>query len=154
MSSYDYIINELEIFIKQFSKVRVRYEHDKQASVHVIEIVPNDVYHLNEEYISWEVDMLNKFVTVYPTENICFISDDASVGIENEMYIKEGLDYAPFSVQQESDISAVFDYDLLDLQMSIILEPFYNVSAGKKDAIDTEKSTMIKEYSSHYLYAA
>jgi hypothetical protein len=91
MNTNDYIINELEIFIKRFSKVRVRYEYDESTQTHVIEVVPNEVYHLKEEYILWESEMFDKFVAFYPTENICFISDDALVGIENEILHSEFL---------------------------------------------------------------
>ena len=96
MKSKDYIINELTCFVEKFSKVRVRYEYDENALVHTIEVLPNDIYHLDEDYILWEMQVFEKFIKIYQTENICFISDDALVGIENPIFIKEGLDYAIF----------------------------------------------------------
>ncbi len=98
------IISELEIFIKIFSNVRVRYEYNESTLTHIIEIVPNEVYYFNHEYISWESKLFDKFINLYPTENICFISDDVLVGIKNEIYSKEGLDYTAFYKQQENII--------------------------------------------------
>ena len=117
MNPQEYIINELESFIKRFSKVRVRYEYNTNSLVHLIEIVPNNIYHLDENYILWESEMFDNFVDVYPAENICFISDDALVGIEKAMYVKEGLDYAPFSTKEES---YAFSLNLLSLQQNIL----------------------------------
>jgi len=93
MKSQEYIINELESFIKKFTNVRVRYEYDEGAKVHIVEVLPNDVYRLDEEYILWERQMFHRFVEVYNTENICFISDDALVGIENAELVLCGSDY-------------------------------------------------------------
>jgi len=102
MEAKDYIIKELESFIKKFSKVRVRYDYDENAIVHTIEVLPNEVYHLDKDYIEWECEMFDKFISMYPNENICFISDDALVGIEKEIFVKEGIDYAPFSTNKRS----------------------------------------------------
>ncbi len=102
MTPKDFIINELDNFINKFKQVRVRYEFNELSNAHFIEIIPSKVYNLNEEYISWELEMFDKFVKLYPYEGICFISDDALVGIESAMYIKEGLDYAPFSTNEVS----------------------------------------------------
>lgn len=91
MEAKNFIYNELKVFIKKFSKTRVRYEYDQNALVHVIEVLPNEVYHLDNDYICWENDLFNRFITQFPTENICFISDDALVGIENPELVIEGL---------------------------------------------------------------
>ena len=117
MNSYLFIINELEKFIKDFSKVRVRYEHSEMSRSHFIEIVPNAIFHSDGDLKEWEYDFWDRFVSFYPTENICFISDDALVGIDNEMYVKEGLNYAPFSTKEES---LIFDPNLLLLQQNIL----------------------------------
>ena len=93
MNSIEFIIQELRLFVESFPKTRVRYEFDEKALVHVIEIVPNEVYHLDDEYIAWEEQMFTKFVSIFPSENICFISDDDLVGIENPVFVKKGKEY-------------------------------------------------------------
>ena len=93
MNSIDFVIQELNLFVEQFPKTRVRYEFDEKALVHVVEVVPNEVYHLDDAYVAWEEQMFNKFIGFFPSENICFISDDALVGIESPVFIKNGKEY-------------------------------------------------------------
>ena len=74
MNSFEYIISELNKFILEFPKTRVRYEHDNSSETHFIEVVPNEIYHLDTQYIQWESEMFDRFVDLFPEENICFIS--------------------------------------------------------------------------------
>jgi hypothetical protein len=104
MTPKEFILKELKLFIEQFPQVRARYEFREFSGVHFVEIVPCEVYSFNEEYISWEVEMLDKFVELYPEEGICFISDDAVVCIENAEYALRGKDYA--SAESKAKISA------------------------------------------------
>jgi len=83
MTPQEYITRALNDFIVKFPQTRVRYEFDSLSDVHFIEVVPNNVYHLDEAYIAWESDMYDRFISLYPDQNICFISDDALVGLEN-----------------------------------------------------------------------
>lgn len=83
MTSNEFIISKLQSFINDFPETRVRYEHDKLSDTHFVEVVPNEVYHLNERYIAWESKMFDEFVDQFPHENIGFISDDALVGLGN-----------------------------------------------------------------------
>jgi hypothetical protein len=147
MKSQEYIINELEFFIKKFSKVRVRYEYDEAALVHTVEVLPNEVYHLNKDYISWERTMFDKFIALYPTENICFISDDALVGIENAIYIKEGLDYAPFSTKESS---VPFDPNVILVQQMTFKGTGDITFSDEKIYKPIEDTRVPKEYSTHY----
>lgn len=102
MTSKEFITKELGFFIKKFPQVRVRYEFHEMSNAHFVEIVPNEVYNLDEDYISWEIDMWDRFVNLYPVEGICFISDDALVGIENVELTLYGIAYEPVSTVQES----------------------------------------------------
>ena len=81
-----FIWKELNNFIKLFAQARVRYEFDIDANVHCIEVVPNQVYRLNNEYIAWENQITDSFIASFPNQNICFFSDDAIVGINNIDY--------------------------------------------------------------------
>ena len=71
MTSQEYIINSLNEFIVNFPQTRIRYEFDQLSDVHFIEVVPNSVYRLNEEYIEWKNEMYDRFVTLYPDQNLC-----------------------------------------------------------------------------------
>jgi hypothetical protein len=106
MNSKEYIINELKTFIKKFPNARVRYEYDENAAAHVVEVLPSEVYHLDESYISWESEMFDKFTDIY-MENIGFISDDAFVGIENAELTLCGESYAPAAAHVREQAASV-----------------------------------------------
>lgn len=88
-----FIKNALRDFIKSFPRTRVRYEFDIDANVHCIEVVPNDIYHLENEYIIWENNFTNHFIDIFPYQNICFFSDDAIIGINNIQFELIGSKY-------------------------------------------------------------
>jgi hypothetical protein len=96
MSAFEFIISELKSFINDFSKTRVRYEFDNLSETHFIEIVPNEVYHLDLEYIQWESNFFDRFVNNFPDQNICFISDDAIVGLDKIDFELYGKDFVSF----------------------------------------------------------
>ena len=148
MKSTDYIINELETFIQKFPRMRIRYEYNEEATVHIIEVVPKEIYHLNKEYINWESTMFDKFITHYPYENICFISEDDSYGIENEIFVKEGLEYAPISIKEES---ITFDV-LFKVIEQIILNGAFIVD--KNNCFVNEQQEIQKCSHINYLLAA
>lgn len=104
MTAKEFITKELGDFIKKFPQVRVRYEYHELSNAHFIEVVPNKVYSLNDDYISWETDMWERFVHLYPLDGICFISDDALAGIEKAELTLYGTDYTPVSTKQENVI--------------------------------------------------
>lgn len=94
MNQYEYIISKLKKFILEFPKTRVRYEHDHNSETHFIEIVPNETYRLDAEYIRWESEMFDSFIEFFPDENICFISDDALVGLDKIDFELIGTQFA------------------------------------------------------------
>ena len=81
-------------FVMSFPKSRVRYEFDINANVHCVEIIPNYIYQLKKDYIEWENNFTNNFISLFPDQNICFFSDDAIVGIKNIQFELEGSSYA------------------------------------------------------------
>ena len=81
MDAKEYIIEKLNLLCGEIPNVCIRYEHDSESHSHIIEITPRDIYENDKNYISWESDMYDEFIAKYPFENICFISDDALVGL-------------------------------------------------------------------------
>jgi len=82
MKSIEFLKSELSAFIQQFPKTRVRLEIDTDSKSHYVEIVPNEVYNLDSNYIAWESEIFDSFIEKFPDENIYFISDDALVGLD------------------------------------------------------------------------
>ncbi|GAB6395587.1 MAG: hypothetical protein MdMp024_1899 [Bacteroidales bacterium] len=100
MNAKEYVRQQIESFLEKMKTARVRYEYDTTANTHVIEIVPSAIYHSDKTYIAWANDMFDRFIERFPDQNICFVSDDALVGIEHAEYTLEGVDYAPFSTDK------------------------------------------------------
>jgi len=151
MDARQYILKELETLITQFPNIRVRYEYDKYAVVHFVEVVPNEVYHLDDNYIAWENEMTDKFIELFPVENICFISDDALVGIENAEITLCGLGYMPFSTKQEV---MIFEQNEIFIQQNIIpvldkitSSDVLNHQANERFAVTENYSTICQTYS-------
>lgn len=148
MTAKEYILNKLENLTNKFPQVRVRYEYDKMADVHVIEVVPNDVYHLDNTYIAWESEVVDNFIDLFPTQNICFISDDALVGIRNAEYIFEGFAFASLSMNIEISVQP----KEITIEQ-IYVENIQNVNFSEQDWASVYDKYMIPS-SSNYKLAA
>jgi len=116
MDTFQYITSELEKFISEFPKTRVRYEHDNNSETHFIEVVPNEFFHFDAQYIQWESEMFDRFVELFPEENICFISDDALVGLDKVDFELCGNEF-------------VLTYSTVNSQITVLLENHINVSS-------------------------
>lgn len=93
MQSKDFIHSELNSFIKRFSATRVRYEYDALSQVHFVEISPLAVYNSDNDYIRWEEDVYNRFAEAFPSECICFISENSLTEIKNPELVLTGVEY-------------------------------------------------------------
>lgn len=100
MKATEFILSNLEKFVMDFPKTRVRYEYDILAKIHFVEVVPNEVYHLDDNYIRWESNLFDEFIDLFPEENICFISDDSTVGIELANSVFYGKEYTSISTKR------------------------------------------------------
>lgn len=88
----EFIINELDELASSFPCARFRYEYDELADVHVVEASPNELYHNNNKYIAREKDLTDRFIELFPDQNICFIPDDDIVGISRVDYEISGCE--------------------------------------------------------------
>lgn len=131
MEAKEFIATELELFVKRFTKTRVRYEYDQDSSVHFVEVVPNEVYHFDDEYIKWEDDVYERFIAMFPYQNICFVSDDDPIGVDYPELILEGVNFAPYTTgetQSKYDnvyiVNQMLDYDNITTN---IAQPKFNI---------------------------
>ena len=90
MTEKDFIIASVDDLVRTFPNTRVRYENHELSNTHFVEVVPNELYRLNDDYQKWEEGIVFKFINLFPSQNICFISDDDIVGIENVDYEMKG----------------------------------------------------------------
>ena len=80
--------------------------------------------------------MTDRFIEFFPTQNICFISDDALVGIENAELTLYGEQYTQISTEKES---VTFDREIIvqeksdrNLVESSVVRKFRTTAAGEK----------------------
>lgn len=103
MEAKKIICQELNEFIKHFPKTRIRYKYDDSSLVHIVEVSPKEIYHLDNDYIQWEDNFWEQFVSKFPAENICFISDDDVINIEKPELTLTGTEFTPFSSKETSN---------------------------------------------------
>ena len=153
MNPVDNIIGKLESFISVFLSSKVRYEYDEKSRSHMIEVLPIEIYQQNDDYIEWESETFDEFISKYPSENICFISDDSLVKIDSPVFEKEGLYYTPFSVERKS---IVFDMSSVQISRKLTKHNLlftYNQSQPELNTI--EETNIPVEYTNYsYLNAA
>jgi len=146
MDSKKYIIDKLDCLVSEFKGLKAIYGYDAEAKVHVVEIIPNYIYHHDDGYIEWEREMMTEFLSKFRGENICFISDDDIMGIEHVTYSCAGEDY----VQENAiDISenAVSPYKSYQYPCSISIKEnsaHLNVSLMDKFAVNIYKHRISK----------
>lgn len=147
MTSKEYIISKLESFITSFPQARVRYEHDADIDTHFVEILPNELYHLNESYIDWEEQLFDDFVEKFPGESIGFITDDAIVGLDNidfEIY-GEKFDFLYTTTNESLSVCNEF----LEITSSVSLNnsdfnEYFSEKNSNVNVIETRACTNIK----------
>lgn len=126
MDAKEFIKNELALFVKQFTKTKVSYEYDGSTLVHFVEVVPNEIFHHNNEYINWEEDVYQRFNALFTDQTICFVSDDDPVRVEFPEVFFEGIDYAPYTtgevVNTYSKVKVVIqslNYDMITSNIAV-----------------------------------
>jgi hypothetical protein len=82
MTPQDFIISKINELVELFPTTKCRYEHHFISDSHFIEVVPNEIYRLSADYLKWEEETTFDFIDKFPNQNLCFISDDALVGID------------------------------------------------------------------------
>lgn len=118
MTPKEYISAKLDQLIKLFPKIRVRYESDEFSGTHTVEIIPQSEYN-KEAMMDWQDAVFEEFFNLYPAEAVCFISDDALVGIEKpekiyygSLYIHSQYTVASFyQVNSPNKLSFTFGYN-------------------------------------------
>lgn len=93
VKSSEYIISSLKGLVTVIPSIKVRYEHHEPSKTHFIEIRPAYILDKNDKYQSLEVEIVSKFIDNFPTENICFISNEDKVGISKVDFETQGKEY-------------------------------------------------------------
>lgn len=137
MKATEFILSNLEKFVMNFPKTRVRYEYDILAKIHFVEVLPNEVYHLDDNYIRWESNLFDEFIDLFPEENICFISDDSTVGIELANSVFYGKEYTSISTKQDSIKINPVHVNLLDSILDKVSQISFSTNTSLKQPMDS-----------------
>lgn len=148
MLPFEYIKSELNNFILKFPKTRVRYENDTNSNTHSIEILPNEIYLLDNNYIAWEETFFDTFIAQYPNQNICFISDNAIVGLDKidfEIIGKEYVSYQTIAYNVNSKLNLLINIQSKENEnfVSIKQQNYFAITTTKKLNINLLSQNLI-----------
>jgi hypothetical protein len=129
METKQHILRELGRLISRFPAVRVRYEYDGQALVHFVEVVPNEIYHLDNEYIAWENGMTDRFIEHFPAQNICFVSDDTPVGVKNTELVLYGENFTQIPTTAQEPIAVNLNVVTI-IQKKLLTDAINQITVG------------------------
>lgn len=93
MTSLTYITTQLSHIVSLFPYLKVRYEYDAFSQSHYIEVKPLASFQYDRGYIEFEQLMRQNFMNAYPSESICFLSEDSLYEIEKPLIEKAGILY-------------------------------------------------------------
>jgi hypothetical protein len=132
-----FIKKSLTDLIELFPEIRVRYEYDSSADVHCIEVIPKQTYYLNENFIDLENNLTDRFIELFPDQNIYFFTDDSIIGINNVDFELVGSKFNNFI--------SIADYDLV-----IQAEPTFdskelNIENSISSSIEIFNSVLIQK---------
>lgn len=85
MKPIDFIVKELEKSHKNFPNCNIKYEFDDLINVHIVEVSPLSFYE-NEEYMEYELDLVESFSEHFPFEELIFVSEDSLNRVVNASF--------------------------------------------------------------------
>ncbi len=83
MKSKEFIKEKLNELFAQFSDIKIQYEYRANTYSHLIEVTPLVFFKENKNYIALEAALEDEFESLFPNENIVFISEDSLSEIMN-----------------------------------------------------------------------
>lgn len=93
MKAYDFIKDKLENLIDIFPQMKVSYEFEKLSNSHFIEVLPSKEFRENSKYSKYETNLIMDFITMYPNEDIVFVTENDLIEVNNPSFIKKGVLY-------------------------------------------------------------
>jgi len=75
MKSKKFIKEKLEQLFAQFNDIKIKYEYRANTCSHIIEVTPLEFFEKDERYVTLEAELEEEFETLFPNENIVFISE-------------------------------------------------------------------------------
>lgn len=101
MTYKEYIIQIINLLVKKFPSIKIRYEDHFISNTQIVEIVPSNFYWENEEFQGIEHEVILEFITRFPEQTLGFITDDSLVGLSKIDYEKAGIEYDDYLAYAE-----------------------------------------------------
>jgi hypothetical protein len=123
----EFILQKLKELQKSIEGLKIKYEYKEHSSLHLIEILPLNLFESNEEYISKEILIENEFESKFgSTQEILFVSENSLNEVKNAQYsfgynILDVIFLNQKWVQSTSDERTSFKL-IDDIKESIIVE--------------------------------
>lgn len=109
MKSKEFLFERLTQMSLRFEDVKIRYEFRRNTNSHIVEVIPLAIFKSNDEYLVAETDLEDEFESLFPMEDIVFISEDSLTEINNPDLL---LGYESFS------------FNLPDYDSELVVEGF------------------------------
>lgn len=149
MIAKDWIVNKIKDLALLMPQLKVRYENHLISSTHFLEVVPNSIFYLNEQYKTWEEEVTFKFIENFPNQNICFISNDAIVGLEHIDFEITGSLFDLYYSENINSYHLVDKVNFVNSEFEIFHES--PVVTENSQVILTDLSSLSLQYSFDYL---
>ena len=174
MTSQEFVVMKLKELTSEFSNIMCRYENDFISNTHFVEVVPRVILESNRDFKRMEKQVMMEFINLFPNQNLCFLSDDALVGLDKIDFEVKGALYDTLYSFNKIFYKVINNYEL-DLKpsrhsfLSILGQPnnvlsekihanFYSKSVGGEEwvainSIDGIEICKPAEVSCKYIYA-
>jgi hypothetical protein len=86
MLAKEFIFEKLTSLAKAFPYVVIKYEYNKLAKTHIVELSPIAYYYNDPSLDDAWINISKEFIEQYPSEDISFISVDSSLRINQPEY--------------------------------------------------------------------
>ncbi|MEO8589811.1 MAG: hypothetical protein ABI432_10610 [Flavobacteriales bacterium] len=91
MNSSAILRKQLASLAAEFPSVRLRYQFDELAQTHMVEVSPEYLYEVDDNFKSAQAKVIEDFTQQFPMEGLCFIGPNDIIGIEGELEVFHGF---------------------------------------------------------------
>lgn len=135
MDSKEFLINELKKIHDKFPMCNFRYEIRESSMSHLIEVTPLEIYN-SSNYMNAEDIVDEAFVSLFPNENLIFVSEDSLNKVSNPIFeikskstkkqfrtLAELTSFSPVDMYPATDICSIINQaQMIDLNNFILVD--------------------------------
>jgi hypothetical protein len=92
MNSFNFLIDKLTHIVETCSNIRIRYKYIEEDLLHIVEVVPEKTFQ-EQIFLEIEKKFVSEFHEKFKYENLCFISNDDPIGINNPDFVMQGNNF-------------------------------------------------------------